>query len=126
MSKILAKKWREIPPEVKQQYQEEERGLRQEYKEAMAKWRAEVEAPIEERRQEAIRLADMKLSSEEEHSAAAEPTSIDGTNSGNKTNLNGDTNPVLVGDGHFHAAHLGNLSGTLSSFNSLVLFSSYN
>ena len=90
LSKILAKKWREIPPEVKQQYQEEERGLRQEYKEAMAKWRAEVEAPIEERRQEAIRLADMKLSSEEDHSAAAEPTSIDG-NSGNKTNLNGTT-----------------------------------
>ena len=63
ISKLLAKKWKELAPEAKVKYQENESQLRKKYKEEMATWKAMVNSPIQERRDKAMKMAEFERNS---------------------------------------------------------------
>jgi hypothetical protein len=59
LSKMLSKTWREAPEELRRKYMDEEAGLRQTYKEVIAKWRKKVaeEKKAERKEREAMAMA---------------------------------------------------------------------
>lgn len=81
ISKMLSKMWQSAPASVKERYQEIERAKRDEYKIAVVQWREETDARLQERQDEAMRLAE---------SGAKPPSSCSSTDIGceaSKSNL---------------------------------------